>query len=134
MFFVTASCALSEVKLIHTGVLCISVLFTWQHHHHHHHHSRIWYHPKRNPSFNVGVHDHHHPRQHEGHTGGKPYHRTTGRLMIESFQGKQGFSNTHSLLLVFAYFLFSLFYIFTFLTQRIALAMVVWIEIWMWLK
>ena len=39
----------------------------------------------------------------EGHTGGKRYHRPTGRLMIESFEGKQGFSDTHILLIIFAF-------------------------------
>ena len=35
--------------------------------------------------------------EYEAHTGGKPYHRTTGRVMIESFQRKQGFSPTQIL-------------------------------------
>ena len=35
---------------------------------------------------------HHHPLLHgEAHTVGKPYHRPTGRVMIESFEEKQGF-------------------------------------------
>ena len=86
MFFVI-ECALLQVKLIHTRVLCIRSLYS-------------------SPDnivifingisikeilFNIIQSYHHHPSQDEGHTGGKPYHRTTGRLMIESFEGKQGF-------------------------------------------